>query len=274
MSSLLDDPMVQTGVAPLLVALAIALALSGTRYAWLALAAGVATAVQLSVGLSFTPLSASRKVLLLVLAAPLAGAVLDTLAGRLPKAVPGALALLAGLASAWVFQTALAQQEGLQGWLTGGGVALFVAALVYLTLRLRGDGVAAGAATVGLGFGVGIAALLSASLGNMSQSVALAAAGGALMLLQLGLGRALAPGFTGTLSAGLAAALFAAATFVLAELPWYALPLLLAVPAVAGLPLFAGRPLRWRVVALGILSLLVASATILAAWLATRATAS
>ena len=273
MQALLDDPMVQSGVAPFLVALVVALALARTRLAWLAIVAGVATTIAMSAGISFSPLSASRKIVLLVLLTPLLGVALDTL-GRTHRLLAPAVALLLGLASAWVFQSVLSQREGLDAVLLGGGVALFVALLVGLTVRLRDDGVAAGAATLGLGLAVGVAAILSASLGNMMNGIALAASGGALLLLQLVLGRGLAAGWTGTLTVGAAAALFAAATFVLAELRWFALVTLLLVPAVAGLPLYAGRAPRLRVVLLGLTCVLVASATILAAWLATRSSVS
>lgn len=57
MQTLLDDPMVQSGLAPFLVALVVAFALAGTRLAWLAVVAGVATTLAMSAGISFSPLS-------------------------------------------------------------------------------------------------------------------------------------------------------------------------------------------------------------------------
>jgi hypothetical protein len=166
------------------VALAVAALLALMRkpgLPWLALAAGLLTTLALSTGVSFTPLSASRKVLLLVLLAPLAGLALD-LSGLRHKALLPALAVLLGLASAWVFQSVLAQAEGSQGWLMGAGVGLFVALMVGLNLRLRDDGLAAGAATVGLGLAVAVSAVLSASIGTLMNGMAVAAAGGALLL--------------------------------------------------------------------------------------------
>jgi hypothetical protein len=272
MQALLDDPMVQAGFAPFLGALLVGGALSMSRAAWLAIIAGVATTLALSAGIGFTPLSASRKVVLLVLLAPAVGLALDML-DRPLKLLGPALAAAFGAASIWVFQSVLAQREGPEAWLLGAGVALFVALLTGFTLRLRDDGAAAGAATLGLGLAVGIAAILSASLGNMMNGIALAASGGALLLLQFVLARPIAPGWTGVLTVGSAASLFAAATFVLAELPWTALVTLPVVPLVAGLPLLARRPLRQRLVLLGVLCVLAASATVLAAWLATRSVA-
>jgi hypothetical protein len=273
MSALFDDPMVQSGVAPFVVALAVAAALAllrKTGLPWLALAAGLLTTLALSTGISFTPLSASRKVLLLVLAAPLLGLALD-LSGLRHKALLPALALLAGLASAWVFQSVLAQAEGSQGWLMGAGVGLFVVLMVGLNLRLRDDGLAAGAASVGLGLAVAVSAVLSASIGTLMNGMAVAAAGGALLLLQFLLGRPLAAGWTGTLTTGVAAALFASGTFMLAELRWPTLALLLLVPVVAGLPLYTGRAPRLRTALLGLSAGAAALAPIGAAWWATGA---
>ncbi len=273
MSALFDDPMVQAGLAPFAVALAVAAALALARkpgLPWLALLAGLVTTLALTTGIGFTPLSASRKVLLLVLLSPLVGLVLD-LGGLRHKALAPALAVLLGLASVWAFQSVLAQAEGSQALLQGAGVGLFVALMVGLNLRLRDDGPAAGAATLGLGLAVAVAALLSASIGTLMNGMALAAGGGALLLLQFVRASALPAGFTGALTTGSAAALFAAGTFMLAELRWPALALLLLVPVVAGLPLFADRAPRLRTALLGLCAGAAALAPIAAAWLATGA---
>lgn len=274
MQALLDDPAVQAGVAPLLAALIVGGALWRTRIAWLAIVAAIACAAALTTGIAFSPLTAARKALLLVFIAPLVGIALDARAEGQSRAAPRAVALLFGLASVWVYFSVLSQREGGEGLLQGGGVALFVAALLALTLRLRNDGAAGGAATVGLGLAVGLCAMLSASAGNLSNGIALAAGGGAMLLLQFGLNRACAPGSVGMLTAGLGAALFASTTFVLAQLPWYVLPLLLLPPLAAGLPLARAQPLRMRLAVMTAVCLAAAAVPVLAAWLAASATPS
>ena len=211
--ALLDDPMVQFALAPLVVALLMGGALVRTRLAWFALAAAFATAVGLSTGISFTPLTASRKVLLLVLAAPFAGLALDRLP-KPPRSIVPALAGLGGLASVWVFWSVLSQRDTAQMLALAGGVALFVGLMLALTLRLRDSGAAGGAAAVALGLAVGITAMLSASIGNFANGISIAAGGAGLLLLQFALDRTLAPGFVGMLTTGLASALFAATTFM------------------------------------------------------------
>lgn len=270
MSTLFDDPMVQAGLAPFVVALLVVALLGRTRLSGLAIVAGLVTTLMLSTGISFSPLSASRKIVLLVLLAPALALALDVFLAESPKPLPWLLAAVLGGASAWVFQSVLSQREGAAAWALGVGVAVFVALLVGLMLRLRGDNLAGGSAALGIGLAVGVSAILSASLGNMMNGVALAAAGGALLLWQFIGARATPAGWTLTLTAGTASALWAAATFVLAELPWFALPLLLAVPLVAGLPLFADRPARTRIALRGIATVAAGVPAMAAAWFATR----
>jgi len=270
MPTLFDDPMFQAGIAPFVVAMLVAALLGRTRVSGLALVCALVTALLLTTGISFTPLSASRKVLLLVLLAPAVALAIDLLLAEAPRLLPWLLAAAAGLATAWVFQSVLALREGAQAWALGAGVAAFVALLVGLTLRLRDDNIGGSASALGLGLAVGISAVLSASIGNLMNGIALAAGAGALLLWQFITGRATPAGWTLTLSAGTAAALFAAATFVLAELPWTALPLLLLVPVVAALPLFVGRPARTRIALRTVSCVLAAVPAVLAAWLAAR----
>lgn len=269
MLNLLDHPAVQAGVAPLVVALIVAVALSRTRFAWLAIVAGYATMIALSTGFAFSPLTASRKVMVLCLGAPLAGIAADLLFRKTRCASP-ALSLVAGALTIWVFQSIYRQREGLAAIATASGIALFAVALVYAMLRLRGDGLRAGAAGLGLGLATGVAGLLSASIGFLAAGISVAAASGALLLVQVFSAPALPAGFTGALSIGMSTALFAAGTLLLAELQWYALPLLLLVPAAAMLPAPERAPRLVRAAVLAGYALIAAAFPILAAWFAAR----
>ena len=270
MDELLRNPAVQAGVAPLLAALAVAGGLARTRLAWLAIVAGYATMVALTTGFSFSPLSASRKVLLLVLVAPAIGLVLDFAAGR-ARRVAAALSLFAGVAALWSFSTVFVQREFAQALATGALVALCTVGTVWLTVRLRGDGVAAGTAGLGLGLATGGGALLSASTGYLMSGIAIAAASAAMLLVQVAARRAIAPGFTGTLSIGLSAALVASATLMIAQLPWYALPLLLLVPLAASLVARSRLPLPAKAALGAVAAPAAAAVPLLAAWTATLA---
>lgn len=267
MELLLAHPAVQAAGIPLAAALVVAALLARTRFAWLALVAAYAAMLSTTTGFSLVPLSSGRKLMLLVLVAPLVGLALDAAGARARSAVAACVA--AGASVAWVFWSVLSQKDPGAAALAGSGLAIFVAAVVALVLRLRDDGVAAGAAGVGLGVAVGVGALLSASTGFFNAGTSLAAGAGALLVVQVARGRALVPGWTGALTLGLAAALFAAASATIAQLPWTALVLLPLVPAVASLPLGSNLAVLPRAALLTVLSAAAAAAPIAAAWTAT-----
>lgn len=268
MQELLDNPAVQAGLAPLLVALLVAALLSRTPAAWLAVVAGYATMLAMSTGLSFSPLTASRKVTLLVLLAPVLGLLADRLGARArsPALTVGACAL-AGLAAVWAMFSVLAQRESTEALVRGALLFAGTAGIVGLVLRLRTDGVASAAVGVGLGLATGLGALLSASIGYFMSGIALAAGSGAVLVLQMVTGRALAAGFTGAMTVGLAAALFAGASLMLAQLPWYAFLLMALVPISLSFRLSADAPVWRRAIVQGLLAAAGAGAPLLAAWL-------
>ena len=142
--------------------------------------------------------------------------------------------------------------------------------MVAATLRLRDDGLRCGAAGVGLGLAVGIAGILSASISYSMAGLAIGVACGAMLIVQAVLSRPLAAGFAGALPIGLLAALIAAGTQQLALLPWYALPLLLLVPAAVWLPVPSGAPMIARAAVLFGYALAAAAVPIVAAWYAAR----
>jgi hypothetical protein len=265
----LAHPAVQGGIAPLLVALAFGAAFARSRFAWLAVVAGYATAVGLATGIAFSPLTAGRKLTLVVLLSALVGLVAD----RWPPTARGFVATLAiasAIVAPWVFVSVLAQREGASGYLAAIAIGLFVAASVYGVTRMRHDGLRIGAAGLALGLATGILGVLSASIGYLLAGIAVAAAAGAMLLVQVGIARSIAAGFTGALPIGLGTALFAAGTVMLAELRWYLVPLLLLVPAAAALPVPQSAPHIARAALLALYAVAAAAVPILAAWLAAR----
>lgn len=273
MQALLEHPAVQAGIIPLGVALIVGALLCRTRYAWLAVVAGYAAMVALSTGFSFTPLTAARKLLLVVLLSPLVGLVADRVP-RPSRAFTASLAVAAGVVAPWVFLSVLSQRAGMDGYAVGAGIGVFVAVLVYAVARLRDDGLRAGAAGVGLGLATGIAGVLSASIGFLLSGVAVAAAAGALLLVQVLFSRGIAPGYTGTLPIAIATGLFAVGTLLLAELRWFVLPLLLFIPAAVALPAAERAPRIARAAILVVYALVAAAVPVLAAWYAARGTLS
>lgn len=270
MDAWLNDPMVQASLAPFVVALAVAAVLFKLRLGGLAAIAGFCTTAYLAGGLAFTPLTATRKLMVLALAAPAIGLLAD-FAFKATRATEIMLGVVFGAASAWMFSTVLAQKPAAQALLLGGGIALFVAWTVAAMAGLRGDSVRAGAAGLGLGLGAGFAALMAASASLAQYGMGLGAACGAFLLVQMIAGRRrIDAGLTYTLTAGAIGALVAAAALVLANLRWIELAILAAVPLAARFP----APQRWpvwaRAIVISVYTLTCGAAAAAMAYLATR----
>ena len=184
MSEWLQHPAFQAGVAPLVVAFVVGFALRDTRYAWLAIVAGLRRRSWRRRRLHVRP---AHRVAQGAAARARGAARRDRAGCRRGRAARPSRSSRSsfGASSLWVFQSVLAQRTTQEVVLMGGGMALFVAVLVALLLRLRGDGLRTGATGVGLGLALGIAALLSASIGYFMAGIAIAAAAGAMMLVQL-----------------------------------------------------------------------------------------
>jgi hypothetical protein len=261
---LLGHPAVQGGLAPFAAALVVAFTLFAVRLGGLAVGAALGTAVYLVGGFAFPPVSAQQKILLISLAVPIVGILVD-LAFKPTRAAGAVLGLVFGVLVLWVGINVLRQKETTALLLAGGGVFALVAWLTGAMFALRDDPVRAGAAALTLGLGLGVSAVLSAS-GSYGQYAASVGAGaGAFLLVQVLLGRAIAAGATFTLSAGVACGLFAAGAALGASLPWYAAVMLALIPVAVRLP--APRAgFRLQAVAVSLYGGIIALAACLLSW--------
>jgi hypothetical protein len=265
-NDILNHPAVQGGIAPFVVALIVALVLARARLAGLAVIAAFCTAVYLISGFSFTPLTAIRKIVLLALAAPVIGILVD-FAFKPTRVGTAILALAAGAATLWVFWPVLQQKEPEIALLMGFGAAVCVAWLVGFSQSFLSEHpIRAGAAGLGLGIGVGVSAVLSASALYGQYGISLGAAAGAFLLPQMLSGRKYEAGATFMLPLALTGGLLAAATLVLAQLPWYSLLALAFIPLAARLPAPERSPLWIQAVAVSACTLAVAAAVIGLTW--------
>lgn len=226
----------QGGVAPFVVALVAALALTPLRLGGIAVIAAFAVCMYLVSGIQFTPLTATRKLLLVALGAAAIGPVTDF--GFRPTRMGSvALALAGGAAALWVFWPVIMQKGIQQAWLLAGVTGLSVAfATGTAHARLADDGLRAGASALALGLGAGAGAFLAASLSYALYGIALAAAAGGFLLPQMLRGRAAFAGATLTLPATIIGMLVACGAMLLAQLPWYSVIVLSFVPVAASLP--------------------------------------
>ena len=266
MQEMLANPAVQGGLAPFIAALIVAALLAPFRLGGLAVVAAFATAVYFIAGFTFAPLTATRKIILLGLAAPVAGIVID-FAFRPTRFEAWVLALAGAATAAWIFWPILAQKDLERALLAGGTAVLATAWTIgFSHSRLAEDGVRAGAAGLALGAGVGGAATLGASLTYGLYGLAVAAGAGAFLLVQMITGKKTHAGATFMLSAAVVAMLLAAAAMILAQLPWYAVVALALVPVAASLPVSAGTPVWLQALLLSFFALFVAGIACALAW--------
>lgn len=262
----LNNPAVQGGVAPFVVGLTVVLLLQRFKLGGLAVPAAFLTTMYFVSGLTFTPLTATRKIVLLALAAPAVGVLAD-FAFR-PTRAGAALLALAGAAGAmWVFWPVLAQKPAAEAWLQGGCAIVALAFLVgFGQLHLAGDAVRAGAAGLSLGLATGVAAIFSATASYGLYGIALGAGAGAFLLPQMIAGRKAFAGATFTLTAMLICGLVAAGTMILAKLPWYSLLALALVPVGAHLPVPERAPVWLSAALLSLYCFLIGALACVLAW--------
>src|SRR5258708_15551514 len=123
---MVGKPAGRGGRGPFAAAVIVAALLAPSRLGGLAVVAAFATAVYFIAGFTFEPLTATRKIILLGLAAPVAGIVID-FAFRPTRLQAWVLALAGAAAAAWIFWPILAQKD-LERALLPGGIAVLATA--------------------------------------------------------------------------------------------------------------------------------------------------
>lgn len=235
LESLLDNLVVQTAVAPLLVALVTGLAMRilAPGLTGLAMTLGFITAAYLINGMDWQRLGGVDKIVFATAAAALVGLACK-LTGLPAKPRRALLVTLALLVTAWMSYKALATKEGLSLVIYSLGGAAYVAWMTFMLDRLHNRATAIGV-LIPLALGTGFCAIAGASalMGQLSLAMAAAAGGLGLLFLVPGSYRV---GADLTFPAALACGLLGFGAWLFASLPWYALPILAAVPLVSFLP--------------------------------------
>lgn len=270
MEDLFANPLVQSAVVPFTVALVVALILRpvGRIAAGAGFAAAFAASAWLVMGLQFTPLTSTRKLVLAGGVAVLVGLALDAFL-RWRWARVGLLAAGGAAAALWLAWPRLMRLDGAEMWLMAIPAGAYAAWLVASMDTLRERPEAQIVAVLSAALGTAVAAVLGASamLGQLGGAVAAAAGAYALLFAIRGAWRPGAilyvPAATLVATVGLSAVIFA-------RLPWYALVPLALIPVLAHLPLPArGSLVRLLVAAL--YTLPAAAATIALTWRETGA---
>jgi hypothetical protein len=241
LQQLLNHPAVQAGFAPFLAGLVSAGLFRRIGLSGLAIIAGFALMVYLASDFTLTPLTASRKIVLL----GLVGAALGLLSVLLqPRWLGSLLPVLGGAAAIWTAQRILQQHAPQVALLWGAGCAAYVAILVWGMDGLNDQPARAASAASALGIGTGGAALVGASALLGQFGLALGSAAAAYLLIHLSGNKPLPVGRVFTLPLALIAGLTGCIAVLSAELPWYALPALAAIPLSARFIPLPGGSLR------------------------------
>ncbi len=263
MNQLASDPIFQTAVAPFAAALLVGLLLNRLGWFWAGLSVplGFYAAAWLIIGLQLFPLTSTHKILLVGLAATVAGLGIDAFPRGLRR-LPWGLVAAAGGAALWVVWPVLIRRHGLPFWALGGGAGLYLGWLAAVGAGLRTEALRAGAAVFSLALGTGVCAVFGAStlLGQLAASIA--AAAGAFVFLGVLLRRHNA-GATLVVPGLVLSGLLGLSGCVYAKVPWLSLPVLGIIPLLARVPLGDVRAAWLRAVMLLLVTLPAAAAAIL-----------
>ncbi len=257
MNELLNNPAMQAGIAPFVVALIVALLFRKAGLSGLAIIAGFAVMIHLVSGWAFEPLTSSRKLIWLGMASGLLAIPLSYMHGRWWRPV---LTVLAGVAALWMSMRILQQQSPVDALRWGAGCVLYTGWLVYWMDELKGSPVRAATAGTALGFGTGAAVLIGASALLGQYGLSLGAAASACLLIVFVSNGKFAGGRNFTLPLGFISGLIGCLAVLTAQLPWYSLPLLAVIPLVAKLPVSGNA--RLQTVVLSVATLLCAAVAV------------
>ncbi|MGA7750220.1 MAG: hypothetical protein WCA63_08740 [Gallionella sp.] len=263
MQELLNHPAVQAGFAPFLVALITAELFQRVKLSGLAIIAGFAVTIYLASDFTMAPLTAARKIVLLGLVGASLGLLLALLKSRWLGAL---LPLLGGAAAIWTALRILQQHPPQVALLWGAGCAAYVAILVWGMDRLENEPLRAASAATALGMGTGGAALVGASALLGQFGLALGSTAAAYLLIHLLSNKALPAGRVLTLPLALIAGLTGCIAVLSAKLPWYALPILAAIPLAAWLMPLPRQSPRIQSLLLALLTFAFAAGAVYVTW--------
>ena len=264
LQEMLNNPAVQAGLAPFLIALIAVELFRRIRLSGLAIIAGFAVTVYLASDFNMVPLTAARKIVLLGSISALLALLFTLFQSRW---FAWLLPVLGSAAAIWTIQRILQHQEPRVALLWGAGCAAYVAILVWAMDTLSDqEPLRAASAATALGIGTGGAALVGASALLGQFGLALGSAAGAHLLVQMASNKPLPTGRAFTLPLAVIAGLTGCLTALSAELPWYALPILAAIPVLARFAPVPNRSVRIRSLVLSLLTFVLAGVAIYATW--------
>ena len=265
MSEWVSHPMIQSIFIPFFAALIATVSLNRLRLSGLSIIVGFCTTVYLVADFNFEPLSAIKKIILSGLIATTIGLFLD-ITSNAWKITRYLIVIACSIVVLWMLWPVLQQKEIQEVMIYSIGIVFYVIWMTILIDRLANKPARAGITGMGLGIGIGISASLSASalLGQLGLAIGMACS--AYILAQLASRKSFSCGRMFTLPLSLLCGLLSSATMMLAQLPWYCLITLVAIPFTTQIPLPRNWSRREQIVVLSILTLIISGVSILLAW--------
>ena len=230
MNDLLNNPAVQAGVAPFVVALVAAVMLHRTRLLGLAIGAGFLTVVFLALGFSIESMTSVRKMIVSGAAATVLVLVIEAVKLDAKPVIRAVFAAAAAAAAIWVIWRVLQQFETKGLLVACAGAVIYMAVLVESGNRIGGDSVRSASAALMLGLASGVLALLGASASLAQVGIAVGASAGAVLLVQMLTGKHAPTGWTLALPANVIAGLVGLLAVFTGGLTWYSLIPTLGIP--------------------------------------------
>lgn len=264
LQELLNNPAVQAGLAPFLAGLITAVLFRRIKLSGLSIIAGFIITVYLASDFTIVPLTSVRKIVLSGWISAALALLLFLLNLRRPASL---LPILGGAAAIWTVLRILQQQPTQVLLLWGTACAAYVAILVWGMDKLSDkEPLRAASAASALGIGTGGAALVGASALLGQFGLALGAAAGAHLLIQMITNKPLSTGRTFTFPLAMISGLAGCVAVLGAQLPWYVLPILAAIPLLAWLAPLPQRSVRIQTLLLSMLTFAFAVGAIYATW--------
>jgi len=246
LEELLSHPAIQGGVAPFIIAFLISLIfVRANLLAGFAVVAGFICLVMLATGISFSPLTSTRKLTLLVLVIPVLALLLQ-LSRQYTETAFKVFYVLASVGVIWILWPVISRNPSWETLFLTLSYVIYAAWMMGMFMRMSElPASTAGIAGTASGFAIGGCALIGASALLGQMGIALGASAAAFLLVQLIFRSEEFADLTFTMTSGLIAALLLPMAIVFADVPWVVLPLVALIPLIAVYP-FADEDCVWK----------------------------
>ncbi len=266
MEELLAHPAIQAGVLPLIVASVSALILRrfGTIWAGFGFLFAFYSTVYLIVGFDLTPLTSTRKLIILGFIAFLVGLSLDL--KTIQKSIlPFVLAILVACGILWIIWPVLIRKQGSELWVLAISSSLYTAWLTASFHKLQAQTTKTTVSIFALAMGTGISVMLGASALLGQLGITIGAAAGVFILLSFFFSH-FKLAYNYVIPSVSLSAYIGIAGVIYASLPWYSLLPLMFIPLAAQIPNLENRAKYKQILLICAVTLPLSATAIIITW--------